>query len=221
MAYDYMAEGNALRGGFGPRSALDSVTAPAAAAPAEGVAPEGGLSSVRAAIARRQALQRDQQAYYDQMAKQLAERRTGPSTSEQLFELSAALARPTTVRGFSGVLSNVMPVLQQQARATREGTEGRMEAANALELARMKGALGLADTELDTELKLAELMAKGEKPGFTYQLDQTGNVREVPKTAYRPLTKADFDAIPAGSYYVVPSGAKAGRVVQKTVGGGY
>lgn len=218
--YDYMAEGNALRGGFGPRSALDSV-APADVAAAEGAPAEGGLSAVRAVIARRQKLQSDQQALFDSMAKQLAERRVGPSTSEQLFELSAALARPTTVRGFSGVLNNVMPVLQQQARATREGTEGRMEAANALELARMKGALGLADTELETELKLAELMAKGDKPGFSYQLDQSGNVREVPKTAYRPLTKADFDAIPVGSYYVVPSGAKAGMVVQKTVGGGY
>jgi hypothetical protein len=215
VAYDYMAERNALRGGFGPRSALDSVTAP------EGAAPEAGMSAARAAIARRQALQRDQQAYYDQMAKQLEQRRVGPSTSEQLFELSAALARPTTVRGFSGVLNNVMPVLQQQAKATREGAEGRTEALNALQMAQRKAALGLADTEVDTELQLAELMAKGDKPGFSYQLDQSGNVREVPKTAYRPLTKADFDAIPVGSYYVVPSGAKAGMVVQKTAGGGY
>ena len=220
MAYDYMAEGKALRGGFGPRSALDSVAAPADVAPAESAPVEGGLSAVRAAIARRQKLQSDQQALFDRMARQLEERRTGPSTSEQLFELSAALARPTTVRGFSGLLNNVMPVLQQQARATREGNEGRMEAANALQMAQMKGALGLADTEVDTEVQLAELMAKGDKPGFSYQLDPSGNVREVPKTAYRPLTKADFDAIPVGAYYVVPSGAKAGRVVQKTVGGG-
>ena len=160
--YDYMAEGNALRGGFGPRSALDSV-APADVAAAEGAPAEGGLSAVRAVIARRQKLQSDQQALFDSMAKQLEERRVGPSTSEQLFELSAALARPTTVRGFSGVLNNVMPVLQQQARATREGTEGRMEAANALQLARMKGALGLADTELETELTIAKLVADQNK----------------------------------------------------------
>lgn len=189
MAYDYMAEGNALRGGFGPRSALDSVTAPANAAPAEGAPAEGGLASVRAAIARRQKLQSDQQTLFDSMAKQLAERRTGPSTSEQLFELSAALARPTTVRGFSGVLSNVMPVLQQQARATREGTEGRMEAANALQMARMKGALGLADTELETELKLAELMAKGAKADLPdYQvIPAGGSVVDVKQLARLPL----------------------------------
>ena len=179
--YDYMAEGNALRGGFGPRSALDSV-APANVAAAESTPAEGGLSAVRAVIARRQKLQSDQQALFDSMAKQLAERRVGPSTSEQLFELSAALARPTTVRGFSGVLNNVMPVLQQQAKATREGTEGRMEAANALELARMKGALGLADTELETELKLADLMSKRDKaPQSTWDPGSQRFVsREVP-----------------------------------------
>lgn len=162
MAYDYMAEGKALRGGFGPRSALDSVTAPedAALEDAEVTVPESGLSAARAAMARRQGLQRDQQAFYDLMARQLEQRRVGPSTSEQLFELSAALARPTTVRGFSGVLNNVMPVLQQQARAKREGMEGRTEALNALQMAQMKVKQGLADTEVDTELALAKLMAK-------------------------------------------------------------
>ncbi len=169
MAYDYMAERNALFG-RSPLSALDSATAP------EGAAPEAGMSAARAAIARRQALQRDQQAYYDQMAKQLEQRRVGPSTSEQLFELSAALARPTTVRGFSGVLNNVMPVLQQQARATREGAEGRTEALNALQMAQRKAALGLADTEVDTELQLAELAAKADKPPAK------------PRTGFNPLT---------------------------------
>lgn len=179
--YDYVAERNALLG-RSPLSALDSVTAPANAAPAEGAPAEGGLASVRAAIARRQKLQSDQQALFDSMARQLEERRTGPSTSEQLFELSAALARPTTVRGFSGVLNNVMPVLQQQARATREGTEGRMEAANALRLAQMKGALGLADTELETEVQLADLMAKRDKaPQSTWDTASQRFVsREVP-----------------------------------------
>ena len=161
--YDYVAERNALLG-RSPLSALDSATAPANAAPAEGAPAEGGLASVRAAIARRQKLQSDQQALFDSMARQLEERRTGPSTSEQLFELSAALARPTTVRGFSGVLNNVMPVLQQQARATREGTEGRMEAANALRLAQMKGALGLAEQDVETETAIAKLMADQNKP---------------------------------------------------------
>ncbi len=220
MAYDYMAERNALLG-RSPLSALDSVAAPEDAADPEVTVPESGLSAVRDAIKRRQTLQTSQQAFLDNIARQLAERRTGPSNRERLFELSAALARPTTVRGFSGLLNNVMPVLQQQAKASRVGAEGRAEALTAMQLAQNKGALELADQEVDTEVKLAELMAKANKPGYSYQLDQSGNVREVPKTAYRPLTKADFDAIPIGSYYVVPSGEKAGRVIQKTGGGGY
>jgi hypothetical protein len=220
VAYDYMAERNALLG-RSPLSARDRVAAPEDAAAPEVTVPESGLSAVRDAIKRRQTLQTSQQAFLDNIARQLAERRTGPSNRERLFELSAALARPTTVRGFSGLLNNVMPVLQQQAKASRVGAEGRAEALTAMQLAQNKGALELADQEVDTEVKLAELMAKANKPGYSYQLDQSGNVREVPKTAYRPLTKADFDAIPIGSYYVVPSGEKAGRVIQKTGGGGY
>ncbi len=172
MAYDYMAEGNALRGGFGPRSALDSATAPADVAPAEVGASESGLSAVRDVIRRRQTLRAEQQAFFDRIAKQLAERRTGPSTSEQLFELSAALARPTTVRGFSGVLNNVMPVLQQQAKATRVDTEGRAEALTAMQLAQNRGAMDLADQEVETELKLAELMSKADKAPATGETER-------------------------------------------------
>ena len=163
MAYDYMAERKALFGGFGPRSALDSATAPADVAPAEVTVPEDGLSAARAAMARRQTLRAEQQAFFDNIAKQLAERRTGPSTSEQLFELSAALARPTTVRGFSGVLNNVMPVLQQQAKASRVGAEGRAEALTAMQLAQNKGALDLADQDVETELTIARLLADKNK----------------------------------------------------------
>jgi hypothetical protein len=154
-----MAERNALLG-RSPLSALDSVAAPEDAADPEVTVPESGLSAVRDAIKRRQTLQTSQQAFLDNIARQLAERRTGPSNRERLFELSAALARPTTVRGFSGLLNNVMPVLQQQAKASRVGAEGRAEALTAMQLAQNKGALELADQEVDTEVKLAELMAK-------------------------------------------------------------
>ena len=214
MAYDYMAESKALRGGFGPRSALDSV-APADVAPAEVGASESGLSAARAAMARRQKLQSDQQAFYDLMARQLQERRTGPSTSEQLFELSAALARPTTVRGLSGVLNNVMPVLQQQAKATREGAEGRTEALNALQMAQMKIKQGLADQDVDTELALAKLVAKPAAKPYSYQLGADAAIHEIPKDVHRPIDKAGYDAIPFGEYYIVPSGPTAGQVVRK------
>jgi hypothetical protein len=184
-----MAERKALLGG-GPLSALDSV-APADVAPedAEVTVPESGLSAARAAMARRQTLRDEQQAFFDRIAKQLAERRTGPSTSEQLFELSAALARPTTVRGLSGVLNNVMPVLQQQAKATRVGTEGRAEALTAMQLAQNRGAMDLADQEVETELKLAELRSKDAKANLpNYQVLPPGSsVVDFTQLARLPL----------------------------------
>lgn len=174
MAYDYMAERNALFG-RSPLSALDSVAAPAGVAPAEVTVPEDGLSAARAAMARRQTLRAEQQAFFDNIARQLAERRTGPSTSEQLFELSAALARPTTVRGFSGVLNNVMPVLQQQAKASRVGAEGRAEALTAMQLAQNKGALDLADQDVETELTIARLLADKNKAPATGETERMIN----------------------------------------------
>lgn len=147
-----------------------------------GTASDAQLMGVRAAMKRSQDLQLQQQAFYDRMAKQLEQRRTGPSTSERLFELSAALARPTTVRGFSGVLSNVMPVLQQQAKATREGAEGRMEALNALQMAQMKGAESLAGRDLNTQIALAKITAAANKPVAGINVD---NVLTNPYTGKR------------------------------------
>ena len=121
------------------------------------------MSGFNAARTREQELRLKQQAFYDRMAQQLEERRTGPSTSERLFQLSAALARPTSVRGFSGVLNNVMPVLQEQAKAVREGEEGRAEALNALQMAQMRGAQGLAAQDVETELALARISAAAGK----------------------------------------------------------
>lgn len=155
------------------------------------------MSGFNAARTREQELRRDQQAFYDRMAQQLEERRTGPSTSERLFQLSAALARPTSVRGFSGVLNNVMPVLQEQAKAAREGEEGRAEALNALQMAQMKGAQGLAAQDMDTELALLKLTAAANKPqrrrtGFnplTGRLEDmdTGELVRSPAAANLPV----------------------------------
>ena len=135
------------------------------------------MSGFNAARTREQELRLKQQAFYDRMAQQLEERRTGPSTSERLFQLSAALARPTSVRGFSGVLNNVMPVLQEQAKAAREGEEGRAEALNALQMAQMKGAQGLAAQDVETELALARISAAGKKRRTA--LDADGRLRDL------------------------------------------
>jgi len=157
----------------------------------------GGLSAAQmsgfnAARTREQELRLKQQEFYDRMARQIEERRAGPSTSERLFQLSAALARPTSVRGFSGVMGNVMPVLQEQAKAAREGEEGRAEALNALQMAQMQGAQGLAARDVDTELAMARITAAaGKKSPSTWDAASQRYVsRDVPMpTSRTAMTK--------------------------------
>ena len=61
--------------------------------------------------------------------------------------------------------------------------------------------------------------ARAGRPSF--QLDVTGQIREVPKTVHRPTSREDYAAIPAGEYYVVPSGPSAGKVILKQAGEGF
>jgi hypothetical protein len=142
----------------------------------------GGLSAAQmsgfnAARTREQELRLKQQEFYDRMARQIEERRAGPSTSERLFQLSAALARPTSVRGFSGVMNNVMPVLQEQAKAAREGEEGRAEALNALQMAQMQGAQTLAAQDTANALTMAKITAAAGKRRTA--LDTFGRLRDL------------------------------------------
>jgi len=105
----------------------------------------------------------EQQARYDAQAKALAEKRYGPSFSERMFQLSAALAQPTSRRGFGGVLANVAPVLQAQEQAKREGEISRRDALELLENNRLAARMGLAKQDLSTSLAMAKLEAMANK----------------------------------------------------------
>jgi hypothetical protein len=74
-----------------------------------------------------------------------------------MFQLSAALAKPTSRRGFGAVLENVAPVLQAQEQAKREGEIKRRDALNALQAAQLNQQEELLGQELDTEIELAKL----------------------------------------------------------------
>jgi hypothetical protein len=78
--------------------------------------------------------------------------RTGPTFSERMFQLSAALAQPTTRRGFGGVLENIMPVLAAQQKAQREGITKRQDALSALQAAQLAQRVGLANQDVTTAL---------------------------------------------------------------------
>jgi hypothetical protein len=74
-----------------------------------------------------------------------------------MFQLSAAFAAPTSTRGFGGVMANVMPVLQAQAQAKREGEIKRQDALSALAAAQLAQREALAEQTVDTELELYKL----------------------------------------------------------------
>ena len=92
-------------------------------------------------------------AYFDKLAEQLKAKRYAPSASERLFAISAALAQPTRVPGFGGVLANVTPVFQQFEKDKRAAEEARASDMEKLGLAR----LGMGDDELKNAIALRKL----------------------------------------------------------------
>jgi hypothetical protein len=114
-------------------------------------------AAVRKAMTAREKAAKERQAYYDDLTAKLAARQAGPSFSERMFQLSAAFAAPTSTRGFGGVMANVMPVLQAQAQAKREGETKRQDALSALAAAQLAQREALAEQTVDTELELYKL----------------------------------------------------------------
>jgi hypothetical protein len=92
-------------------------------------------------------------AYFDQLTEQLKARRYGPSASERLFAISAALAQPTRTPGFGGMLANVTPVFEQYAKDKRAAEAARASDMEKLGLAR----LNMDDDEIKTALELQQL----------------------------------------------------------------
>lgn len=105
---------------------------------------------------------------YAAATEELKKRRFGPSQAEQLFALSAALAKPTYAGNrFGQVLGNVTPTLADIEKATRTAEEERSAAAQAL---REKYLSGQEGTEmavlqerrkaLSDRMELAKVLAK-------------------------------------------------------------
>lgn len=159
--------------------------------PADTADETGGLSlyknpNVQTAMTAFNKLAAEQKARYDAQAKALAEKRYGPSFSERMFQLSAALAQPTSRRGFGGILENVTPVLAAQQKAQREGQISRRDALELLENNRLAAQMGLAKQGLTTALDLAKLEAAANKPvrgvavGDTLRNPYTNAIIETP-----------------------------------------
>jgi hypothetical protein len=181
----------------------------------------GGLAvynnpNVQRAMTTYEALAKEQTDRYGALEKALAEKRFAPSFSERMFQLSAALAQPTTRRGFGGILENITPVLAAQQKAQREGEISRKEALELLETNRLAQRVGLAKQGLTTAIDMAKLAKQGTGTGQTY--DQTrgifvnrNNPRPTQNSYTDPESKRTFvqwqdgywrEAQPNGGYKV-------------------
>jgi hypothetical protein len=123
-----------------------------------------GVADVRKAIEDRNKLAMEQQRRYDAQVEEIKARRAGPSFSERMFQLSAALATPTEQRGLGGILANVTPVLAAQQRAKRQDELTRREALEELEAKRLTQQMGLANQDVTTAMAMARINATANKP---------------------------------------------------------
>jgi hypothetical protein len=171
-----------------------------------------GVADVRKAIEDRNKLAMEQQRRYDAQVEEIKARRAGPSFSERMFQLSAALATPTEQRGLGGILANVTPVLAAQQKAKRQGELTRREALEQLEANRLTQQMGLANQDVTTQLALARINATANKP-----------VRgiAVGDTLRNPFTNevmgAQFNRVPKPEYYTALEQAPTAENLQAAV----
>lgn len=127
----------------GLAAAEPSIAPQPAASPQEMPSPMGALPSLqdwygeqvrynRELESKQNAVNSRRADYYRQAEEELKQRRFGPSRSEQLFQLAAAIAKPTYDRSFGSVLANVTPALAEMAKANRAAEEERSLAAQKL-----------------------------------------------------------------------------------------
>ncbi len=153
----------------------------------------------------------EQKARYDALERAIAEKRYAPSFSERMFQLSAALAAPTTRRGFGGVLENITPVLAAQEKARREGEISRRAALDKLDADRLAQQVGLAKQGLSTSLAMAKLDAVARKAlQAKYMLGPDGKWRIQPGTGNSPPmnAKGQYIVSTPEEANMVPTGAE-------------
>jgi len=164
----------------------------------------GGLSvykdpNVQSAMTEYNKLAAEQTARYNALEKALAEKRFAPSFSERMFQLSAALAQPTTRRGFGGILENITPVLAAQQKAQRQGEISRQEALEQLQSNRLAQQVGLAKQGLTTATAMAKIDATARKSQEPKLVFADGAWRVQPGTGDYP-TRPNMDQF--GNYII-------------------
>lgn len=177
----------------------------------------GGLSAynypnVQKAQTAYEKLAAEQTARYNALERAIAEKRYAPSFSERMFQLSAALAAPTTRRGFGGILENITPVLAAQQKAQRQGEISRQEALEQLQSNRLAQQVALAKQGLTTSLAMARIDAverKAQQPKLVFAdgawrvQPGTGNAPPInAKGQYVVSTPEEANMVPTGAEFV-------------------
>jgi hypothetical protein len=166
--------------------------------------------NVQASVTRRNKLAEDYKKYYDDLTAKIMAQRTGPSFSERMYQLSAAFASPTSTRGFGGVMGNIMPVLQEQAKAQREGMNKRQDALSALKAAQLGQRAGLANQDVTTALAMAKL----NQPKPPVGVDVGGVLRD---RSTNQVIGGEFNRVPKPEYYKALEAAPTPENLQAAV----
>lgn len=142
--------------------------------------PQDFLSQVAALNARASKVPTGMSAAdYSEAEAKIKARRYGPSRSEQLFKLAAAIAKPTLSRGFGEIMGNIAPALADASKANREAEMARQDALDALKRQYLlEGRTG----------ELANIAAQQKVLGTAAPLIAAGMKPAARRTGFNPIT---------------------------------
>lgn len=156
----------------------------------------------------------------DAAREALRNRRLGPSNSEKWLAIAAALGQPTRTGAFGESVGNLAQALAAQKAELRKdqreadllGLKYGLEAGTE----RIRLAQARA-TEADRTLRAVTSAAAAARKAMEprYERNLAGEVKEIPRYVAKPRTRQDYEALPVGTYYMVPSGPDKGKIVTK------
>jgi len=179
------------------------------------------LTGEEAAYGRQQETERKR--LYEMAREAVLARRYGPSDADRWYALSAAIGKPMIQPSFGGVMSNVSSAMANFGKAKREAEVSRADALMELEQTYLSGNQAAKAAEFEARRKalapqgavLARAAADAAKPNYRVQIGTDNQPHVIPSKVHFPNTPDEFNAVPVGEYYMVPSGPDTGKIIRK------
>ena len=150
-------------------------------------------------VAAAKAKAREEQFNAGQAA--LAKQRFGPSLSERLFALSAALGTPTRDHSFGGMMSRVAPALSSLVNGNRTAEEQRAEALRQLQNTYTNEGLDAQQGAVDARVKmLPALVSLAKQSVPSPGVWDTNRGMFIPKTGPVPVGSGVAGGVPFIAY---------------------